>query len=59
MKRLYEQIIRWHLANDQQMIFLAGPRQVGKTTIAEACQSLTDSFIYLNWDRTSTDYSRC
>ena len=53
MERLYQQLISWHLANDQQMIFLSGPRQVGKTTIGQSTQSMTDRFFYLNWDRTS------
>lgn len=32
------------------MIFLAGPRQVGKTTIAKQLQSLAPLFFYFNWD---------
>ena len=32
------------------MVFLCGPRQVGKTTISQACRALTDHFVYLNWD---------
>ena len=52
MKRLYEEILAWHLANDKQMIFLAGPRQVGKTTISQLAKNHTDYFIYLNWDKT-------
>ena len=50
MKRLYEQLITWHFSNDQQMFFLSGPRQVGKTTISCCAKKLTDRFIYLNWD---------
>lgn len=50
MKRVYETIIKQHFAHRQQMLFLAGPRQVGKTTISLAAKNLTDNFIYLNWD---------
>ena len=44
-KRVYEAIIRGHLAENRQMVFLSGPRQCGKTTLAESIG--TD---YLNWD---------
>ena len=43
--RLYENIIREHLALYRQMVFLSGPRQVGKTTLARLFA--TD---YLNWE---------
>ena len=43
--RLYDDIVRRHLDRDRQMIFLSGPRQVGKTTLCEAFSSC-----YLNWD---------
>lgn len=45
-KRLYDQMILDHLSQNRQMIFLAGPRQVGKTT---AAQKAGDH--YFNWDR--------
>ena len=32
MKRVYEILLEEHLAQNRQMIFLSGPRQVGKTT---------------------------
>ena len=41
-------MIRHHLANDRQMVFVSGPRQVGKTTVCEGFQSH-----YLNWDKRS------
>ncbi len=50
MKRIYEQIMQDHLSHDRQMIFLAGPRQVGKTTISKTVASLTQLLVYLNWD---------
>ncbi|MGN0845269.1 MAG: ATP-binding protein [Kiritimatiellia bacterium] len=45
VKRLYENIVREHLGMYRQMIFLSGPRQVGKTTIAKSFAS-----DYLNWE---------
>lgn len=43
--RLYTAIMAQHLAEDRQMIFLSGPRQVGKTTLCEGLATC-----YLNWD---------
>jgi hypothetical protein len=45
--RVYESILRQHLAEETQMAFVSGPRQVGKTTL---CQSLATAGTYLNWD---------
>jgi uncharacterized protein len=50
MKRVYEKVISLHFQQYKQMLFLAGPRQVGKTTISLTAQSFTSQFIYLNWD---------
>jgi predicted AAA+ superfamily ATPase len=44
-KRIYEAIVRDHFAENRQMVFLAGPRQAGKTTLAKMLAS-----DYLNWD---------
>ena len=49
MEREYEKILNKHLNKSSQMIFLAGPRQVGKTTIAKHILE-TENGIYLNWD---------
>lgn len=46
IKRMYGPIFADHFAKNRQMIMLSGPRQVGKTTVAEAMADL-----YLNWDR--------
>lgn len=43
--RFYDRVLRAHLASHRQMAFVAGPRQVGKTTTSRA---LSD--IYLTWD---------
>lgn len=47
MKRRYEELLRQHFADDRQMAFVSGPRQVGKTTTASA---FTSDIIYLSWD---------
>ncbi|MCX6720143.1 MAG: AAA family ATPase [Candidatus Staskawiczbacteria bacterium] len=49
MKRIYEAVIQNHLQRYDQMIFLTGPRQVGKTTLVKSLRS-EDNHIYLNWD---------
>lgn len=49
MDRLYHSIIKNHFELDNQMIFLAGPRQVGKTTISKTCFD-PERTIYYNWD---------
>lgn len=46
LPRMYDAIFRDHFAHYRQMIFLSGPRQVGKTTV---CKGMADG--YLNWDR--------
>jgi predicted AAA+ superfamily ATPase len=43
--RLYESVLAHHLNSYRQMAFVAGPRQVGKTTV---CRDLGD--VYLDWD---------
>lgn len=43
--RLYKTMADSHLKSYRQMVFLSGPRQVGKTTIGESLGKL-----YLSWD---------
>jgi uncharacterized protein len=50
MKRLYDSIVEAHLKSDQEMLFISGPRQVGKTTVCKNAEKFSDNFIYLNWD---------
>ncbi|MEM7204504.1 MAG: AAA family ATPase [Planctomycetota bacterium] len=45
--RLYQQILTDHLSRHRQMAFVAGPRQVGKTT---TCRSSSRDARYLDWD---------
>jgi uncharacterized protein len=49
MQRIYESIIQNHLNLYDQMIFLTGPRQVGKTTLVKSLRE-EDNHVYLNWD---------
>ena len=49
MERIYGELIADHFANNRQMVFLSGPRQVGKTTLAH--DALPDA-AYFNYDRT-------
>ena len=49
MERIYSKLIADHFANNRQMVFLSGPRQVGKTTLAH--DALPDA-AYFNYDRT-------
>ena len=43
--RVYQTIIEAHLKDYRQMVFVSGPRQVGKTTVCEAVGTK-----YLSWD---------
>lgn len=43
--RIYQTMVEEHLRAYRQMVFLSGPRQVGKTTI---CESIATT--YLSWD---------
>ncbi|MEA2115663.1 MAG: ATP-binding protein [Thermodesulfobacteriota bacterium] len=50
MKRIYEQVLLEHAKEHRQMLFLAGPRQVGKTTTAKTVASQSARSFYFNWD---------
>lgn len=50
MRRIYNFILEEHLHKYEQMAFLAGPRQVGKTTIARSAIQDSKYYKYLNWD---------
>ena len=50
MKRLYYRYILEHLEDHDQMIFLMGPRQVGKTTLAKEILDDWGRGGYLSWD---------
>ncbi len=50
MFRIYDEIIKDHFHNNDQMLLIAGPRQVGKTTTSKTAANLTNNFNYLSWD---------
>lgn len=50
MKRVYEKLLQEHLREFRQMIFLSGPRQVGKTTMAKEASQTSPNHYYFNWD---------
>lgn len=49
MKRFYESLLTLHFSEARQMLFLAGPRQVGKTTVSLTAKRL-GNITYLNVD---------
>ncbi len=51
MKRIYEDVLREHFAQERQMAFVGGPRQVGKTTLISRLLGAADTAF--NWDRPS------
>lgn len=53
LDRSLDPTLREHLATLRQMAFVAGPRQVGKTTL---CRTLASPGAYFNWD--DTDHRR-
>ncbi len=51
LRRLYQPLVADHFKEHRQMLFLMGPRQVGKTTLSfHIKDSLECDFYYLNWD---------
>ncbi len=50
MERIYEKVLLEHAKEHRQMLFLAGPRQVGKTTTAKTVADQSERSLYLNWD---------
>lgn len=49
MQRVYKDLLTNHLTSFDQALFLSGPRQVGKTTLARAFVD-SKATKYLNWD---------
>lgn len=48
-RNLYTRIWK-ELSTDKEMVFLAGPRQTGKTTLAKMISADFRNSLYLNWD---------
>lgn len=42
IQRIYKAILNEHFDQNQQMLFLSGPRQCGKTTVSLMAEDLTD-----------------
>lgn len=51
MKRIYESILKDHLTSWDQMVFMSGPRQAGKTTLVKNVEQWNSVFKYYNWDK--------
>ena len=51
MKRVYHDLIARHLTQFRQMVFLMGPRQVGKTTLSFSFLNKSENGYYYTWDR--------
>jgi uncharacterized protein len=50
VKRIYEAVFEEHLEENRQMLFLVGPRQVGKTTTSLEVSEPYKHHFYFNWD---------
>lgn len=50
MERIYEAVIKEHFKQNRQMLFLVGPRQVGKTTTSLIVSKQEKQHFYFNWD---------
>ncbi len=50
MLRLYNSLIENHFSQYNKMVFLSGPRQVGKTTVSKSITLKNHINLYLNWD---------
>ncbi|MGE3954145.1 MAG: ATP-binding protein [Parachlamydiales bacterium] len=50
MKRMYQQCAASHFRKNRQMLFLSGPRQVGKTSISLLLEEDFPDFHYFDWD---------
>lgn len=50
MRRVYQDLLKRHLSRFRQMVFLMGPRQVGKTTVSRDTAAEFPSRFYFNWD---------
>jgi len=50
MRRIYDSILTSNLTSIEEMLFLSGPRQVGKTTTSKNVAEHCGRLVYLNWD---------
>ena len=49
-ERIYRSVIKNHFSRHNQMLFLMGPRQSGKTTLTEMIKEDYTNYYYFNWD---------
>jgi len=56
MDRLYDAVVQEHFRDNRQMLFLMGPRQVGKTTTARTNAAAIGESTYFSWD--NSDHRR-
>ena len=56
MDRIYNTVVQEHFADNRQMLFLMGPRQVGKTTTARESAAAIGESTYFSWD--NSDHRR-
>lgn len=47
VRRTLDAVLEHHLTTHRQMVFVSGPRQVGKTTV---CRAVPKPSVYLSWD---------
>ncbi|MBN2479398.1 MAG: ATP-binding protein [Parachlamydiales bacterium] len=50
LKRIYENFIKNHFKENRQMLFISGPRQVGKTTTTLLLKKQKKTLFYFSWD---------
>jgi len=50
MDRIYQNVIFEHFQENRQMLFLMGPRQVGKTTLSFSIRNRYKESFYFSWD---------
>ena len=56
MDRIYNTVVQEHFADSRQMLFLMGPRQVGRTTTARESAAAIGESAYFSWD--NSDHRR-
>lgn len=50
MRRIYQDVLKRHLSQYRQMVFIMGPRQAGKTTLSLEAAAEHPYHFYFNWD---------
>lgn len=50
MQRIYTEFLQTHFLENRQMLYLMGPRQVGKTTCGTLLENNYENWFYYDWD---------